>query len=168
MTYYSAVLDKLEVIGTNTSGIEVNISSVSINTDELERLSEYNLSATYLVEAGTDNLSFINRNTSATLLIATSIEDNISYNVRFSGQVYHNFISGGPNASRFESSSLLLRDFVISCTEQDMALGDSSNQSVVLTKGTAWGGAKLNLNSLYFKNASANITGNLGILATRE
>jgi len=101
----------------------------------------------------------------------TSIDgklSNLSYGFRFGGQIYHNFSAGSDSESRFETSTFLLRDFVINCTGQDMALGDSSNQSFVLTTDSTWDGTLLDLSSLYFKNSSTNTTGYLAILGTKE
>lgn len=138
----------------NLSYINANTSSINLNLSSFPSIS--------------DNLSYINSNTSASLVEVTSIDDNISYGFRFSGGVYHNFIEGSNNVSRFESSKTLLRDFVITCTVQDVVLGDENNRSFVLPTGATWGGALLDASSLYFKNASLNQTTNIAILATRE
>ena len=98
----------------------------------------------------------------------TSKLTNLSYGFRFGGEIYHNFLGSNDNASRFESTSLLLRDFVISSKIQDMNLGDASNQSFVLAKDSALGGTLLNINSLWFRNSSVGTNGYLAILATRE
>lgn len=94
--------------------------------------------------------------------------DNLSYGFRFNGQLYHNFSGGNDNASRFESSSLLVRDFTILCKTQNMNLGDSSNQSYILAVDGTWKGTKLDLSSLWFRNSSTATNGYLAILATKE
>ena len=96
------------------------------------------------------------------------IRDNVSYGFRFTGSVYHNCTGGNDNASRFESSSLLVRDFIITGRTQNMNLGDSLNQSYVLGNGSSWSGTNLDLSSLWFRNSSAATNGYLNILATKE
>lgn len=176
----------------NISSIVVNMSEVIVNTQDIEYELQENRTGIYLVKDGTDNLSYIrddfdilnanaswipstypnlsyiNDNTSSSLVEVSAINSNVSYGFRFGGQVYQNYSGGNNNASRFESTSILLRDFVIKCTTQDMNLGDSANQSFVLITDAAWGGIKIDLNSLWFKNSSTDTDGYLSILGVRE
>ena len=126
----------------------------------IEKLSSiYDTNSSYMQSSYGINSSYLKE-----------IRDNTSSGFKFTGNVYHNLAGGNDNKSRFESSSLLVRDFTITGRTQNMNVGDTSNQSYILGNGSTWSGTKLDLSSLWFKNSSIGVgaDGYLAILATRE
>ena len=59
------------------------------------------------------------------------------------------------NAYRFETTTKILYDFVITIKTQDALLGTSAAQTFPLAADASWGGRMIDLSKLYIKNAGA-------------
>jgi len=71
-------------------------------------------------------------------------------------------------ARRFETSEKKLRDVVIQVATYAQLFGDSSNQRYRVEAGETLGFTKVDISTLYFKNASAGQNGVVNILAVEE
>jgi len=100
---------------------------------------------------------------SATIADAADVVDN------FTGAVYHNeHIMVNDSAYRFESTTTKLRDMVLIVSEQDLVMGDSSNQSFPLAVEDTIGFTKVDLSTMYFRNASTGTNTKINLVGTRE
>jgi len=87
----------------------------------------------------------------------------------FGGVVYENQdMATGDSARRFESSSKKLRDVVIQVATYAQLFGDSSNQRYQVEAGDTLGFTRVDVSTLYFKNATAGQNGVVRILGVEE
>lgn len=94
---------------------------------------------------------------------------NLGSAATFDGEVYVKTMTMSSDAAtRFETTSTKLRDYVIKILTHDALLGDSSNQTFPLDIGEVWGGTLINLQHLYFKNAAAGENMIIHIVGTKE
>jgi len=72
------------------------------------------------------------------------------------------------NATRFESSKKTLRDVIIIVETNPMLLGLSGTEVFPVAAGGTIGWAKVDISTLYFKNAGAGNNGKITILGVAD
>ncbi|KKL47453.1 hypothetical protein LCGC14_2335410 [marine sediment metagenome] len=72
------------------------------------------------------------------------------------------------NATRFESSEKSLRDVVILVETNPMLLGKTGVEVFTVVAGASIGWSKVDISTLYFKNAGAGNNGKITILAVED
>jgi len=72
------------------------------------------------------------------------------------------------NATRFESSAKTLRDVIILVETNPMLLGLSGTEVFPVAAGGTIGWAKVDISTLYFKNAGADNDGKITILGVAD
>ena len=72
------------------------------------------------------------------------------------------------NATRFETSTKKLRDVIIIVTDNNMLLGETGVEVYPVGSGETLGSTKVDISTLYFKNASAGSNGTITILGVEE
>ncbi len=72
------------------------------------------------------------------------------------------------NATRFESSAKTLRDVIILVETNPMLLGETGVEVFTVASGASIGWAKVDISTLYFKNAGAGNNGKITILAVED
>lgn len=70
----------------------------------------------------------------------------------------------GDAARRFETTAKFLQDVVIAVVTNDQLFGDSSGQTYPVGAGETIGFTKVDISTLYFKNATAGQNGTVHIL----
>lgn len=97
-----------------------------------------------------------------------SIEEAIKA-MQFGGAIYENQDTAtADTARRFETSVKKLRDVVIQVATYAQLFGDSFNQRYRVEAGETVGFTKVDISTLYFKNATAGQNGIVRILAVEE
>lgn len=87
----------------------------------------------------------------------------------FGGNVYSKTMTMASDAAtRFETSAKKLRDVVIAVTTQNMLLGETGVEVFPLAAGSSINFSKVDISTLYFKNAAAGQNGTIIILGTEE
>lgn len=85
------------------------------------------------------------------------------------GNVYSKTMTmANNNATRFESSAKTLRDVVILVETNDMLLGKTGVEVLTVAAGKTVGWAKVDISTLYFKNATADNNGKVTILGVED
>lgn len=88
---------------------------------------------------------------------------------KFSGNVYSKTMTmEDDNATRFESSTKMLRDIVILVETNPMVLGETGVEVYTVTAESTVGFTQVDLSTLYFKNAGAGNNGKISILGVEE
>jgi len=89
--------------------------------------------------------------------------------VKFSGDVYSKTMTmTNDNATRFEVSPRRLRDVVILVETNPMLLGERGVEVYTVGASEAVGFTKVDISTLYFKNAGAGNNGKISILGVEE
>lgn len=89
--------------------------------------------------------------------------------LNFSGVIYTKQMTmTADTATRFETSTKLLRDIVIIVNTEDMLLGSEITTIYPVGAGETVGFTKVDISTLYFKNAGAGANGTITILAVEE
>lgn len=89
--------------------------------------------------------------------------------IAFGGTTYENQkTQANNNANRFETTTKKLRDVIIKVTTYGQLFGDSSNQRFPVAAGDAIGFTKVDVSTLYFKNAASGEDGVVTILGVEE
>lgn len=153
----------------NISNVNRLTTLINNNISSVNRLTNFLNTNTSSMRENISNVNrvtaFVNTNTSSANMYLGTTNSNISSMnniLDYSGATYHNCTDITANASRFETSSTKLNDFILSGYGNDIYLGDSSNQSWLLSGGDSWGGTKLDLSTLYYRapsNASLAMIG---------
>jgi len=87
----------------------------------------------------------------------------------FGGVVYENQnTAASDDARRFETAVKKLRDVVIRVATFNQLFGDSTNQRYPVNVGETLSFSKVDISTLYFKNASAGENGVVNIIGTEE
>lgn len=87
----------------------------------------------------------------------------------FGGDVYSKTMTmTDDNATRFETSSKKLRDIIIIVTTYGMLLGELGVEVYPVAVDETIGFTKVDINTLYFKNATAGQNGVITILGVEE
>lgn len=87
----------------------------------------------------------------------------------FGGNVYSKTMTmEDNNATRFETSAKKLRDIIILVETHPMLLGETGVEVYTVGAGEAVGFTKIDISTLYFKNAGADNNGKISILAVEE
>ena len=87
----------------------------------------------------------------------------------FGGNVYSKTMTmTDDNATRFETSAKKLRDVVIIVTTHDMLLGETGVEVYPVGVKEPIGFTKVDISTLYFKNAGAGNNGTITILGVEE
>ena len=87
----------------------------------------------------------------------------------FGGSVYVNSDTASNNdARRFETTSKKLRDIIIKNLDQDTLFGDSSGQTYRVAADGSFGITRIDISTLYFKNATAGQNSTVHILALEK
>ncbi len=85
------------------------------------------------------------------------------------GDVYSKTMTmSDDNATRFESSKKTLRDVIIIVETNPMLLGLSGTEVFPVATGGTIGWAKVDISTLYFKNAGAGNNGKITILGVAD
>lgn len=88
---------------------------------------------------------------------------------RAGGDVYSKTMTmSDDNATRFETSEKSLRDVVILVETNDMLLGSTGVEVFTVAAGASTGWEKVDISTLYFKNAGAGNNGTISILAVAD
>jgi hypothetical protein len=88
---------------------------------------------------------------------------------QFGGSVYSKTMTmTDDNATRFETSAKKLRDVVIIVTDNNMLLGETGVEVYPVDADDIVGFTKVDISTLYFKNASAGSNGTITILGVEE
>lgn len=88
---------------------------------------------------------------------------------QFGGAIYENQnTASADNARRFETSAKKLRDVVIQVSTNAQLLGGATNQRYVVGAGETIGFTKVDISTLYFKNATAGQNGTVNIIGVEE
>jgi len=88
---------------------------------------------------------------------------------KFSGNTYSKTMTmTDDNATRFETSAKRLWDVIILVETNSMVFGETGVEVYTVTAGSAIGLTRVNISTLYFKNASAGNNGKVSILAVEE
>lgn len=88
---------------------------------------------------------------------------------KFGGNVYSKTMTmGDNNATRFETSAKRLRDIIILVETNSMLLGETGVEVYTVGAGEAVGFTKVDISTLYFKNASEGDNGKISILGVEE
>lgn len=83
----------------------------------------------------------------------------------FGGNVYSKTMTMSDNdATRFETTTKKLRDVIIKVTTQNMLVGETGVEVYPVGAGEIIGFTKVDISTLYFKNASAGSDGTITIL----
>jgi hypothetical protein len=72
------------------------------------------------------------------------------------------------NATRFETTTKKLRDVIIIVTTNNMLLGETGTEVYPVDADDTIGFTKVDISTLYFKNASAGSNGTITILGVEE
>jgi len=89
--------------------------------------------------------------------------------VTFGGAVYENEDTAtADTARRFETASTKLRDVIIQISGYGQLFGTATNQRYLLDVGDTWNLKKVDISTLYFKNATAGQNGVVNIIGVRE
>ena len=87
----------------------------------------------------------------------------------FGGNVYSKTMTmSDDNATRFETSAKRLRDIVIIVETNPMLVGETGVEVYTVTANSTVGFTKVDISTLYFKNAGAGNNGKISILAVEE
>ena len=87
----------------------------------------------------------------------------------FGGNIYENEnIAGDNTARRFATSTKKLRDVTIQVITYAQLFGNSSNQRYKVEAGETIGFTKVDISTLYFKNATAGQNGTVRLLGVEE
>jgi len=87
----------------------------------------------------------------------------------FGGNVYSKTMTmTDNNATRFETTAKKLRDIVIIVQTHDMLLGETGVEVYPVGVNEAVGFTKVDISTLYFKNAGADDNGTITILGVEE
>lgn len=87
----------------------------------------------------------------------------------FGGNVYSKTMTMSSDAAtRFETSAKKLRDANIAVTTQNMLLGKTTVEVYPVNAGSSIRFSKVDISTLYFKNAGAGLNGTIIILGTEE
>ena len=87
----------------------------------------------------------------------------------FGGNVYSKTMTmADDNATRFETSAKKLRDVIIIVTTNNMLLGETGTEVYPVGADEIVGFTKVDISTLYFKNASAGSNGTITILGVEE
>jgi len=87
----------------------------------------------------------------------------------FGGVTYENQdTAAADTARRFETTTKKLKDVVIRVSTYNQLFGDSSNQRYPVNAGETVSFSKVDISTLYFKNATAGQNGTVNILGTEE
>ena len=96
-------------------------------------------------------------------------DKNLKVSDRFGGNVYSKTMTmTDNNATRFEATAKLLRDVVIVVKTNDMLLGETGVEVYPVGAGETVGFTKVDISTLYFKNAGADDNGVISILGVEE
>ena len=88
---------------------------------------------------------------------------------RAGGDVYSKTMTmSDDNATRFETSEKSLRDVVISVETNPMLLGKTGVEVFTVAAGGSVGWAKVDISTLYFKNAGAGNNGKITVLGVED
>ena len=87
----------------------------------------------------------------------------------FGGAIYENQnTASADTARRFETSAKKLRDVVIRVATNNQLFGNAANQRYPVNVGETVSFSKVNVSTLYFKNATAAQNGTVNILGVEE
>lgn len=87
----------------------------------------------------------------------------------FNGQVYSKSMTmTSDSVTRFETASKKLRDIIIIVTTQAMLLGELGVEVCPVAANGTIGFTKVDISTLYFKNAGAGQNGTITILGVEE
>lgn len=97
------------------------------------------------------------------------VDDDGKLYEAFSGNVYSKTMTmTDDNATRFETTAKLLRDVVIIVKTYGMLLGETGVEVYPVGVGESVGFTRVDISTLYFKNASAGDNGVITILGVEE
>ena len=89
--------------------------------------------------------------------------------LRAGGDVYSKTMTmSGDNATRFETAEKSLRDVIIIVETNPMLLGKTGVEVFTVAAGGSIGWSKVDISTLYFKNAGAGNNGKITILAVAD
>ncbi len=89
--------------------------------------------------------------------------------LRAGGDTYSKTMTmSADNATRFETAEKSLRDVVILVETNPMLLGKTGVEVFTVAAGSTIGWAKVDISTLYFKNAGAGNNGKITILAVAD
>ena len=98
-----------------------------------------------------------------------SIAGELAISEEFSGNVYSKTMTmANDNATRFEAAEKKLRDVVIIVKTYGMLLRETGVEVYPVGAGETVGFTKVDISTLYFKNASAGDNGVITILGVEE
>lgn len=87
----------------------------------------------------------------------------------YSGAIYRKQdVATVDTARRFETVAKKLRDIVIYISVNDQLFGDSANQTFLVSAGRYFGFTKVDISTLYFKNATAGQNGTIDIIGVLD
>ncbi len=87
----------------------------------------------------------------------------------YSGKIYSKTLTMTNDLSaRFETTPKKLNDVVIAVATQSMKLGSFDNEVYTVTAGSTVGFTKVEISTLFFKNATAGLNGAISILGVEE
>lgn len=87
----------------------------------------------------------------------------------YTGAVYRNSDTATTDAARrFETSEKMLRDVIIQVAAYGQLFGDSASQTFPVVQGDSFRITKIDISTLYFKNAVAGENGTVHILAVED
>ena len=96
-------------------------------------------------------------------------DDTVSELRRFSGSVYSNTRTmANDGSARFSTNPIKLLDVVILVETNSMLVGSAGSEVYTIGADETVGFTKLDISTLYFKNASAGSNGKISILGVRE
>ena len=103
------------------------------------------------------------------LIITSSARAAAVQPTQFSGNVYSNADTAtDDNPRRFEESEKKLNDIIIYVSGHGQLFGDYYSQEFFVAAGGSLGFTKVDISTLYFRNASAGQNGTVYMLGTEE
>jgi len=102
-------------------------------------------------------------------IITSSTRTVVIQPTQFSGQTYNNTdTAADDNVRRFEESEKKLNDVIIYVSGHGQLFGDDHSQEFYVAAGGSLGLTRVDISTLYFRNASAGQNGTVSILGTEE
>ena len=101
--------------------------------------------------------------------VAETTHHSVKILDQFGGNVYSKTMTmSDDNATRFETTAKKLRDVVIVVKTNNMLLGETGVEVYPVDADSTVGFTKVDISTLYFKNASAGSNGTIIILGVEE
>jgi hypothetical protein len=174
-TFADAYVAEIKLNGASVPlrpGLEVSLSNANFDIGDVTLLAGTAvIGKIRLVTATGDEITDDSADAVKAAITSIAAGTNIIGQVKdsFSGNIYSKTMTmTDDNATRFETSAKKLRDVIIIVTTNNMLLGKSGTEVYPVDADDTIGFTKVDVSTLYFKNASAGSNGTITILGVEE